>query len=188
MLTLTNHLNNDQKESFTYDALNRLKTAETNRLGQGQYTQSYQYDPVTGNLSNKSDVGGYIYSQTQPHAVTGAGKNSYTYDLNGNMKTRTVAGNLWTYSYNAEGKITAVRKNGQLISEYGLGKQRPGPGVYDEESGTYKPAEWSSWRFNWNGLFDFGKVAVPVYIFYRFARIVTSPACGPFMPVCGFGP
>ncbi len=118
MLTLTDHLNSNQIQTFTYDALNRLETAATNGLGQGQYTQSYQYGPATGNLSNKSDVGGYIYSQTQPHAVTGAGTNSYTYDLNGNMKTRTVAGNLWTYIYNAEGKITAVRKNGQLISEY----------------------------------------------------------------------
>ncbi|MGB4595992.1 MAG: RHS repeat-associated core domain-containing protein [Anaerolineaceae bacterium] len=54
-----------------------------------------------------------------PHAVTQAGANSYGYDQNGNMTTRTVAGVVWTYTYNAENQLMTIRKNNQLVSEYG---------------------------------------------------------------------
>ena len=57
ILTITDALNSNQVQSFTYDALNRLSTASTNGVGQGQYAQSYGYDPATGNLASKSDVG-----------------------------------------------------------------------------------------------------------------------------------
>ena len=71
------------------------------------------------NLSSKSDVGPYTYAQSHTHAVTQAGSNTYTYDQNGNMISRTVGGVVWTYAYNAENQLTAVRKNNQLVNEYG---------------------------------------------------------------------
>ena len=71
-------------------------------------------------MNYKSDVGIYTYSTTtQPHAVTQAGTNSYAYDQNGNMTSRTVGEVVWTYAYNAENQLTQVKKNSQLISEYG---------------------------------------------------------------------
>ena len=70
-------------------------------------------------MNYKSDVGTYTYSTTQPHAVTQAGSNSYGYDQNGNMTSRTVGGVVWYYTYDADGQLTAIRKNSQLISEYG---------------------------------------------------------------------
>ena len=117
--SITDHLNSNQVQTFSYDAMNRLISARTNAVGQGQYNQTYAYDATTGNMSSKSDVGAYTYSATQPHAVTQAGSNAYGYDLNGNMTGRTAGGVVWSYTYNAEGKIVQVKKNGSLISEYG---------------------------------------------------------------------
>jgi YD repeat-containing protein len=106
-------------QSFTYDGMNRLQAASTTTIGEGQYAQNYTYDPTTGNLSSKSDVGSYTYSPAHPHAVTQAGANSYGYDQNGNMTSRTVGGVVWTYSYNAENQLITIKKNNQLVSEYG---------------------------------------------------------------------
>jgi YD repeat-containing protein len=69
ILTITDGLNSNQVQSFTYDALNRLTAASTNGVGQGLYAQNYGYDPATGNLASKSDVGAYSYSPAKPHAV-----------------------------------------------------------------------------------------------------------------------
>jgi len=57
-----------------------------------------------------------VHSQS----VTQAGSNSYAYDQNGNMISRTVGEEVWTYSYNAENQLVTIKKNNQLISEYGF--------------------------------------------------------------------
>jgi len=104
ILTIADALNSNQVQSFTYDALNRLTAASTNGVGQGQYAQSYGYDPATGNLVSKSDVGALLYSDpAHIHAATSAGANTYTYDANGNMISR----NGQFISYDAENHLTA---------------------------------------------------------------------------------
>ena len=103
----------DLTETFDYDGLNRLLTAETTGLNSGTRTQSYQYD-VLGNITYKSDVGTYNYGATctgggfGPHAVcetSGIVNATYGYDVSGNMtvnKNRTL-----TYSsYNKPLNIT----------------------------------------------------------------------------------
>ncbi|MGB4595949.1 MAG: hypothetical protein WBI14_08595 [Anaerolineaceae bacterium] len=72
-----------------------------------------------GNLSSKSDVGSYTYAPAHSHAVTQTGANSYGYDQNGNMTSCTVGGVVWTYSYNAENQLLTIKKNNQMVSEYG---------------------------------------------------------------------
>jgi len=119
ILTITDLLNSEQVQTFTYDALDRVTSAATSSVGEGQYAQSYGYDPATGNLASKSDVGAYSYLPAKPHAVTSAGANSYAYDQNGNMTSRTVDGVVWTYAYNAENQLITTHKSNQLISEYG---------------------------------------------------------------------
>jgi YD repeat-containing protein len=47
-------------------------------------------------------------NHTIPHAVTQAGANSYAYDSNGNMTTRTIIGSRYTLGYNAEGITNAA--------------------------------------------------------------------------------
>lgn len=135
ILSITDRLNSNQIQTFGYDALNRLTSARTTTEGQGQYLQTYVYNATTGNLSSKSDVGAYNYSATQPHAVTQAGSNTYAYDLNGNMTSRTVGGVVWSYTYNAEGKIVQVKKNGILFSEYGY--DGDGSRVWAKDYGGY---------------------------------------------------
>lgn len=47
-----------------------------------------------------------------PHVVNSC-------DANVNMTSRTVNGVAWTYTYNVENQLTQVKKNSQLVSEYG---------------------------------------------------------------------
>jgi RHS repeat-associated protein len=84
-----------QNLSYAYDALNRLTGVS------GAYSQTYTYNPVSGNLTTKSDVGSYTYSPAHPHAVTQAGSNSYAYDANGNVTER----NGLTMVYDAENRL-----------------------------------------------------------------------------------
>lgn len=69
-------------ETFLYDALNRL----TNAAIAGRTPKNYSYDRL-GNLTSKSDVGGYTYGGAGrgPHAVATAGAETYFYDANGNQ-------------------------------------------------------------------------------------------------------
>lgn len=83
-------------ETFEYDSLNRLTSSYVNGNIAGvnyNYTVTYSYDAL-GNITNKSDVGNYIYGNqgrttgnAGPHALISAGADhtDYQYDLNGNM-------------------------------------------------------------------------------------------------------
>jgi acetoacetate decarboxylase len=71
-------------QSFNYDALDRLISAGTNAAGNGQYSESYQYNAI-GNITYTSKLGSYVYGDPlHKHAATSAGSNQYTYDGNGN--------------------------------------------------------------------------------------------------------
>ncbi len=83
-------------QTFNYDDLDRLTSAS------GPYPPiTYTYDQI-GNMLSNSQVGTYTYptsgsSSVQPHAVTGAGSNTYVYDANGNMTSGT--GRTITYDH-----------------------------------------------------------------------------------------
>jgi len=85
-------------EAFTYDNLNRLKTAQVRVNGTVTGTDSFSYDAL-GNILSKTGVGTYTYGagSAGPHAVTsisGARPGTFTYDANGNMLSgwgRTIA-------------------------------------------------------------------------------------------------
>jgi RHS repeat-associated protein len=76
-------LNAAVTERFTYDALDRLDDVRRN----GVLTLDVAYD-LAGNITSRSDVGGYAYHATRKHAVTAAGSHRYGYDANGNMSSR----------------------------------------------------------------------------------------------------
>ncbi len=65
--------NGGQIQIFRYDSLDRLISAQTNNVGEGQYQESYQYDSM-GNLINKTADGvseNYTYGQDlQPIQIT----------------------------------------------------------------------------------------------------------------------
>lgn len=87
-------------ENFTYDSLNRLRTAQVT----GQPLKNFTYDQISsttkslGNIAHKDDVGDYTYDPVHKHAVRTAGNSAVaTYDANGNMMSgfgRTIT---WTW-------------------------------------------------------------------------------------------
>ena len=107
-----------QTQTFTYDALDRLWTAQTTGGTGGAYgPESYTYNAGTGNLDSKAGVS-YTYGTqsascpdgalSKPHAVVTAGSNSYCYDRNGNQVKRSLGGSVYTLSYDAENRLTSV--------------------------------------------------------------------------------
>lgn len=110
-------------EVFTYDALNRLRTASLN----GAETLSLSYAP-DGNILSKSDVGStYDYSGSSgPHAVdriSGGprGVMSFSYDANGNMTSHNGEAVTWT-PYNKPKQINAGNRSAAF--SYGPDRQR----------------------------------------------------------------
>jgi RHS repeat-associated protein len=107
-----------QDLSYTYDPRLNLKNRSDGLQMQGSQTlhEHFYYDPLdrltcsyvdyssadstspacawsmsyagNGNITYKSDVGGYGYDPKHPHAVSTAGSQTYTYDSVGNQITR----------------------------------------------------------------------------------------------------
>ena len=99
-------------QTFTYDALSRLVGASTSAFGSGQYNESYSYNAATGNLAVKASYSHTYADPDHPHAVTQASNglvtNTYVYDANGNMTTRTLGSTSYTLTYDHESRLTNV--------------------------------------------------------------------------------
>jgi RHS repeat-associated protein len=128
--TISDARNSDQKQCFDYDTLNRLTGATTTNdavlgctanVGNGNYDETYSYDPDTGNLSSKTGVGTYVYSTSHPHAVTKMTTDTtdkYGYDANGNMISRATSTGNFGMKYDAENRLVEVRKENVLFAGY----------------------------------------------------------------------
>ncbi|WP_085907067.1 RHS repeat domain-containing protein [Kiloniella majae] len=117
----------DRKETFGYDALNRLtsnllvKTSDTTQLA----STTYGYD-IIGNMTLKSDLshGGIMtYDPARPHAVATAKGGSYTYDLNGNLTGGGGRSVSWT-SFNKPATIDATASLSATSFVYGPDRAR----------------------------------------------------------------
>ncbi|XXT16045.1 RHS repeat-associated core domain-containing protein [Sorangium sp. So ce429] len=77
-------------ERFRYDPLQRLTCAYFSVVERASAACALRYDHhPNGNLTFKSDVGTLSYDDPlHPHAVTGAGTDSFAYDAVGNQTTR----------------------------------------------------------------------------------------------------
>ena len=118
-LTRREDLDQSVYETFTYDDLNRLKSASRN----GTSTLTVSYNNL-GNITSKSDVGSYTYGagSAGPHAVTsitGTRPGTYSYDANGNLSSRAGDSITW-YSYNKPKKIN----DGSDYAEFKYGPDR----------------------------------------------------------------
>jgi RHS repeat-associated protein len=98
--TVTNVKDSSRTQTFTYDILNRLASAQDN----AHWANTYSYD-AWGNLWQKTPgaPAGENMNQT-PDAVNHL--SSYSYDAAGNMQTDGING--WTYVYDAENRITTA--------------------------------------------------------------------------------
>jgi uncharacterized protein RhaS with RHS repeats len=106
-----------QTQSFEYDSLDRLTSAEASGGTQGNYSEAYSYDAATGNLAVKGSSSYNYGAQSagcpngaldKAHAVVTAGDNFYCYDLNGNMVQRVISDTnyiTYTLTYDAENNM-----------------------------------------------------------------------------------
>ena len=100
-----------QTQTFSYDPLDRLLSASASGgfNGVGDYSQGYSYDPLSGNLAAKGGVSYSYGDSSHAHAVTSLSNGgSFQYDANGNMTQRTVNGQTYNLSYDAENRLTGV--------------------------------------------------------------------------------
>src|SRR5262245_50417006 len=97
--TLTDTVNANQIQSFSYDALDRLLSASTNAVGNGQYNGSYAYDPI-GNLTSKAGDGNRVNKV----------ENGVTTIYVGALFEKNLTTNVATSCYLANGKPIALRQ------------------------------------------------------------------------------
>jgi RHS repeat-associated protein len=116
---LDNKAGGAQTQTFTYDALDRLQTAQASGGTGGTYAlETYTYDQI-GNIKSKPGVGVYTYTASatgcvagtpaiKPHAVRYAGSYSFTYDCNGNMISRADSIGTFTQQWDKENRLITV--------------------------------------------------------------------------------
>ena len=99
-----------QTQTFGYDNLDRLTSAQAIGGTNGNYaSETYGYDPNTGNLQSKAGVTYYYNDSNHAHAVTSlSNNNTYSYDANGNQTSRTIGGTAYALSYDAENRLVKV--------------------------------------------------------------------------------
>jgi len=110
--TIIDNLAGPQTQTFGYDSLNRLTSANAAGGTNGLYNESYSYSASTGNLSVKAGVS-YTYDPNHPHAVESLSNgNSYDYDANGNMTDRNADAKNFDLAYDAENRMVSVSTGG----------------------------------------------------------------------------
>jgi RHS repeat-associated protein len=132
VLSVTNNNNTARSQSFTYDELNRVVTAQTQATsGTYSWGLSFTYDPwanllgasvtqgsapmlsVAVNGKNQITNTGFAYDSAGN--TTADGTNSYTFNTEGELKTAAGV----TYTYDGDGR--RVQKSNGKIYWYGIG-------------------------------------------------------------------
>ncbi|MBL8991955.1 MAG: RHS repeat-associated core domain-containing protein, partial [Spirochaetia bacterium] len=125
---------------YLYDDLNRLVRSKLTHTNQVKYDQAFAYDETGNILAKDTDslttpsLGNRGYSYAKAHQVSGytgekgadlAATYAFTYDLNGNMATKSLTGSTpltanesWQYGWDADNHLKTVSKNGQVIDRF----------------------------------------------------------------------
>jgi len=117
--SIVNSLNTTNSQSFSYDALNRLITANG-----GYGSLGYDYDAVGNRLSETRNGSNDTYQyETTSNRLTGItranGNRNFTYDAAGNPVQRTADNNsTQTYSFNKANRLSSVSVNGTQAATY----------------------------------------------------------------------
>ena len=117
------------KEDFTYDAMNRLTAWNISKDNISQASNSIDYNPTTGTITTKSDVGftfGYGEENGKPHALT---------SLSG--KPDRVPNSTQTVTYTDFKKVKNISLGSKsLVLDYGVDEQRR-KGIFKDGSATF---------------------------------------------------
>lgn len=113
----------DQLEDFEYDGVGRLRHTVAQR-GDKVLEETFNYDGL-GNLLSRSKAGTYQYQGPHLQSIVD-GTISYTYDKNGNMRTRNDLEGITTFYYNPFEQIERIKdpKGNLLAYEYDAGGSR----------------------------------------------------------------
>jgi len=108
---ITQTIDGAGSHNYTYDSLDRL-TAATHP---NQTNESYTFDDV-GNPTASHQGSSYSY---QPfNRLVTANSNSYGYDSNGNLISRTEASGTWTYTWDYENRLKQAALSGGVTVNY----------------------------------------------------------------------
>ena len=138
------------RDTFTYDSLNRLTRAQTRRYT-NPHSSAHTSQTITttsyatnGNISNKSDVGNYSYSNGMPHAASQAGSTSLIYDANGNSTSTTKNGVTRRITYSTFNKPTRISRGSNTVNfAYGPERARyQRSDVIANSSGSHSKTTW----------------------------------------------
>ena len=117
------------KEDFTYDAMNRLTAWNISKDNISQTSNSIDYNPTTGTITTKSDVGftfGYGEENGKPHALT---------SLSG--KPDKIPNSTQTVTYTDFKKVKNISLGSKsLVLDYGVDEQRR-KGIFKDGSATF---------------------------------------------------
>jgi RHS repeat-associated protein len=115
--------------TYGYDALNRLTQVQN---GTATQQENYTYDPI-GNRTSKSlgtitpSITAYVYDsanqlkEIRSGTATGALLASLSYDVDGNLKSRSDSG--LTLNYDPLNRLTSTSQTGQLAQSYNYDDQ-----------------------------------------------------------------
>jgi uncharacterized protein RhaS with RHS repeats len=108
--TSRQHLLTGATENYNYDALYEVRqvTQAANIM------ESYGYDPAGNRLT--SLLGPYSYNSS--NELTALATNSYTYDKNGNMLSKTIGASVTGYAWDWENRLSSITlpNNGGTVS------------------------------------------------------------------------
>ena len=111
--SITDLIDTNHNQSFVYDNLDRLNSAQGNYGALG-----YGYDPIGNRLNKTTDGNAANYSYTnqshQLQSISGSVTQSYQYDANGN----TTDNGIDQFSYGDDNRLHSVSQNGTEIASY----------------------------------------------------------------------
>ena len=100
--------------NYSYDVRGRLTAATHPTFLDEQYT----YD-AAGNRLTSAETGTDQWQYNDNNELLAAATNQYLFDSNGNMTSRTVAGQTQNFIYNLENRLSEVRStDNTVIAEY----------------------------------------------------------------------
>ncbi len=109
-----------------YDSLNNIRKRQT-IFKDKKYKQNYEYNALSqiiaekrhkyvyDSIGNRLQKDSYLYKVNDLNQLVDAAGATYTYDLDGNLATKTVNDKTWDYQSNALNQLVSIKNNAQIV-------------------------------------------------------------------------